>query len=170
LNHGVNQASSIDFAASLARQLEGETESLGLPWWETRTAAVLVDVARSRSLIVVLGGIAEVLQEGLDPLWVVGDQDPKAAFEVALEWLAAGVEPSEVAGWLRAGCWDPRAARRMADAGIRVSELLDEAGRPRYPVDIGPDGELPLALAVADTYLSVEDAARLVHGEPAAAG
>jgi hypothetical protein len=158
----VEDQSSPDFTASLARRLKGDTEVLSCDWWETETAAVIVDLGRSGSFIVALAGITEVLREGADPEWVVGTAHAPAAFKVAQEWVEAGVEPSDVAAWLRAGCWDARAARRMADAGIQVDQLLDDEGKPLHLVDVGPEGDVPLALAVAENYLAVEEAAERI--------
>jgi hypothetical protein len=151
----------------VARQLDRDAKKLACDWWETDTAVVIVDLVHAGAFGVVLAAITETIHRTRDPLWVVGQSTPSAAHSVAWEWLRAGVEPADVSAWLRAGCWDPRTARALGDAGIRPADLLDGDGQPRHLVD-GPGGEpMPLAQAVADKHLAVEDAARIARS-PAA--
>lgn len=154
---------SIDLSQRVARQLDRDADRLGCDWWETETAAVIVDLARSGPYLVALAGIAQAIKATNDPLWVTGDTSTSAAHKVAWEWLEAGVEPTELVEWLLAGCWDPNAARRMADQGIEPTELLDRNGEPAVFVE-GLDGErIPVALAVADSHISAADAVGLVR-------
>jgi hypothetical protein len=151
------------FSERVTRQLERDTSALGCEWWETDSAGVLVDVARSPAFLLAFVGITEAIQETKDPLWVVGSTTAAAAHAVAWEWLDAGVEPSEVRDWLRAGCWDPVVARALVDIGVDVERLLDVEGRPCVWVEI-PSGErLPVAAALADKHINIEEAAQAVR-------
>lgn len=154
---------SIDRSQRVARQLDRDADRLGCDWWETDTAAVIVDLARSGPFLVALAGIAQAIQATDDPLWVTGDTTPTAAYKVAWEWLEAGIDPTELVKWLLAGCWDPAAAQRMVKEGIEPSDLLDRNDKPVVWVE-GLDGqEIPLALAVADSHISAADAVGLVR-------
>jgi hypothetical protein len=154
---------SLDLSQRVARQLDRDADRLGCDWWETETAAVIVDLARSGPYLVALAGIAQAIQATNDPLWVTGDTSTSAAHKVAWEWLDAGIEPTELVKWLLAGCWDPNAARRMADKGIEPADLLDRNGQPDVWVE-GLDGErIPVALAVADNHISAAEAVGLVR-------
>jgi hypothetical protein len=153
-------ASQPSFTSNILTELD--RSSRGGPWWNTPTAAVIVDLAKAGPFVTALAGIAEVLRAGEDPEWAVGGVRATAAFTVAQEWLSAGVEPSEVGDWLRAGCWDPKAARRMVDVGLRPFRLLNEDGKPAHWIEAGNGAEMSLALAVADGFMSPEDAVRVV--------
>lgn len=131
-------------------------------WWNTPTAAVIVDLAKAGPFVTALAGIAEVLRAGEDPEWAVGGVTASAAFTVAQEWLAAGIEPREVGGWLRAGCWDPKAAKRLVDVGLRPFRLLNDDGRPAHWVEAANGEQMSVALAVADGFMSAEEAVRVV--------
>jgi hypothetical protein len=150
----------------VTRQLDRDAKTLACDWWETEAAVMMIDLARASSYGVVLAAIAEAIRRTGDPLWVVGQTTPAAAHSVAWEWLRAGVEPSDVGAWLRAVCWDPRAARALGDAGVLAAGLVDGEGRFRFTVD-GPGGEpMPLAQAVADQHITVEQAAQIAQGPP----
>jgi hypothetical protein len=149
------------FLASVTDRLRRESHDDSISWWQVPTATVIVDLAKSRDFLSALAGITEVLQSGEDPMWVVGGTAAAAAFAVAQEWLDAGVDATEVGAWLRAGCWDPKAARRMVDVGLRPARLLGANGRPAHWVE-GPHGDIPVALAVADSFLTPEQAVRVV--------
>ena len=154
---------SIDLSQRVARQLDRDADRLECDWWETDTAAVIVDLARSGPFLLALAAIAQAIQTTNDPLWVAGDTSSSAAHKVAWEWLDAGIEPTELIKWLLAGCWDPNAARRMTDKGIQPANLLDRDGKPAVWVE-GLDGErIPLALAVADSHISAAEAVGLVR-------
>lgn len=155
----------VGYPQSLSRGLAKDVKVMGCRWWRTWTADSIIDMAKVPGFLVALAGITEVLQEGTDPDWVVGGESAGAAFKVAQEWLDVGVEPAEVGDWLRAGCWDPKAARRMVDAGLRPGRLLDD-GKPAHLLDVGPEGDVPLAMAVADSYISVDEAVRIVTRGP----
>lgn len=133
-------------------------------WWNTPTATVLVNIAQAGPVIPALAAIAEVLRAGEDPEWVVGGASAKAAFAVAHEWLDAGIEPSDVADWLRAGCWDPQAAYRMTVLGLRPRMLLNDVGEPIHWVEAGDVPRMSVALAVADNFLTAEESVRVVMG------
>jgi hypothetical protein len=154
---------SIDLSQRVARQLDRDADRLGCDWWETDTAAVIVDLARSGPYLVALAGIAQAIQATNDPLWVTGDTSTSAAHKVAWEWVDAGIEPAQLVKWLLAGCWDPDAARRMTEKGIEPADLLDRHGQPAVWVE-GLDGErIPVALAVADSHISAAEAVGLVR-------
>jgi len=162
---GENDDAGLNATRRVGLQLDRDAAQRGGRWWNTPTARVIVDVVMAGPFATVLAGITEVLQEGQDPMWVVGGESATAAYEVAREWLDAGAEPSEVGDWLRAGCWAAEAARRMADVGLRPSRLLDAEGKPRHLVDAGPEGEIPVALAVAESYITAHEAVRVVVGQ-----
>ena len=146
----------------VTRQLDRDTKKLRCDWWETETASVIVNLAKARAFHVVLSGLAEVIRETRDPLWVIGGTTAAQAHAVAWEWLDAGIEPHEVTGWLRAGCWDPRTARSMVEEGLHPVRLLDDDGEPLDWVE-GSNGDLvPLAMAVADEHLTAADAVKAV--------
>jgi hypothetical protein len=148
----------------VARQLDRDAKSLTCDWWETELSGVMGDLARSGGFFVALAGIAQVIQERGDPLWVVGDTTATAAHKVAWEWLDAGVTPADVGSWLRAGCWNPKAARALADAGVRPDDLVDAEGAALDWVD-APDGErVTAAQASADGHLTPAEVVALVAG------
>ena len=143
-----------------------DRDSFGSEWWRTPTARRLVDFATIGPLAVALAGISGVLQEGEDPMWVVGGVTAADALTIAREWLDADVEAAEVGAWLRAGCWSPTAARCLVDVGVRADRLLDAHGRPAYWVEGRHGEDVPVASAVADGDMSPTDAARLVTERP----
>jgi hypothetical protein len=146
----------------VARQLDRDAESLTCDWWETELSGVMSDLARSGGFLVALAGIAQVIQERGDPLWVVGETTATAAHKVAWEWIDAGVAPADVAPWLRAGCWNPKVARALADAGVEPRELVDADGRALDRVD-APNGErLAVAQAAADGHLTAAEVVAVV--------
>lgn len=139
-------------------------ESRGLPWWQTCIASALLDLDRVDGFITAFCGITQVIRQGEDAQWVVGGDSVRAAMDVALEWLHADIEPDEVNGWLRAGCWDPRVARRLVDAGIRPDRLLNEDGQPAHWLEVADGTQVPLATAVTEWQLPVPEAVRIVTG------
>lgn len=146
----------------VARQLDRDTKKLRCDWWETETASVIMDLAKAGPFHVVLSGLAEAIRETEDPLWVIGGTTAAQAHAVAWEWLDAGIDPHEVTSWLRAGCWDPKAARSMVEEGLSPARLLDDGGEPLDWVE-GSNGDLiPLAMAVADDHLTAADAVKAV--------
>jgi len=146
----------------VARQLDRDAKQLSCDWWETELSEVMGDLARSGGFLVALAGLARVIQQRSDPLWVVGDMSATSAHQVVWEWLDAGVEPSDVATWLLAGCWNPRTGHALADAGVRPDDLVDAEGAPLDWVD-APNGErLPAAQAAADGLLAPAEVAVLV--------
>jgi hypothetical protein len=154
-----------EFARKLLGQFESDTGGSDCGWWDTRTADVLIEIARAGPLVVALAGIAAVLRDGGDPDIVTGGTTSEAAFEVAQEWVDAGIPPHEVAGWLWAGCWSAVAARRMVDGGLRAACLLDERGRPAHWIEAPNGEEMPLAQAVAEEFETVAAAVRRVNGQ-----
>lgn len=150
------------FLVSVTDRLRQESLDDTIGWWRTPTASVIVDLAKAAPFVAALAGIAAVLQDGEEPMWVVGGTTASAAFVMAQEWLDAGVDPYEVGGWLRAGCWDPKAAKRMVDVGLRPKRLLNEDGKPAHWIEAANGEDMPVALAVADSYLSPEDAVKAV--------
>ena len=134
----------------------------GLEWWQTCITSALVDLSRVEGFVEAFAGIAAALRHGGCPERIVGSDDVRAAFKVTLEWLDEDIDPREVAGWLRAGCWDPKVALRLAEAGITPALLLDDAGEPRHLV-AAPDGDdVPLAQAVTEWELPIAQAVRIV--------
>lgn len=62
-------------------------------------------------------------------------------------WTECGLEAHEVEEWLRARCFDPNAARDLADAGVtpEIAATRTDAGRGDYTDTIGfkvSDGDL----------------------------
>jgi hypothetical protein len=147
----------------VARQLDRDAKQLSCDWWETELSEVMTDLARSGGFLVALAGVAHVIQQRSDPLWVVGDMSATSAHQVVWEWLDAGIEPADVATWLLAGCWNPRTAQALADAGVRPDDLVGADGAPHDWVD-APCGErLPAAQAAADDLITPADVATLVR-------
>jgi hypothetical protein len=149
-------------------QLDMEA-ALGCGWWETDAAALVTGLLAAGPVAAVFTAIAQLLRDGEDCEVVVGAMTAGAAFAVAQEWIDADVDPSEVEGWLRAGCWEPTVAKALADAGIRTAWLLGDHGRPLHWVDVPtPDGaRVPLARAVTEEFVAVEAAVRIVIGRKA---
>ncbi len=150
------------FLASVSERFDIESYSGSLAWWQTPTAGVIIDLAQAGRFVSALAGIAEVLRDGEDPEWVIGGVSVPAAFAVAREWVDSGVEPLHVGDWLRAGCWNPNAARQLVDAGLYPAQLLNDRGEPLHHVET-PDGAgAPVAMAVADSFLTAEQAVQVV--------
>ena len=147
-----------ELARDLGAKLTAAARVAGYEWWWTATWTALRDDRSDVPLVGALGGLAAVLRAGHDPDVVVGGESAELAVEVAGEWLAAGIGPGDVGGWLGAGCWRPAAARAMADAGIRPAQLLREEGTARHLVDSVSGWPIPLARAVADDEMTVEAA------------
>lgn len=147
----------------LLDQLDMEA-AVGCGWWETDTASLVLSFLSVGPAAEVFTAIARLLREGQDPDVVVGTWTATAAFAVAEEWLAAGIEADQVAWWLRTGCWKPAAARALTDAGLRPWRLLDDDSRPLHWIDVPtPNGEkVPLARAVAEEFVTVDAAVQIV--------
>jgi hypothetical protein len=145
----------------VARQLDRDADALGCGWWETETAGVITDLAHAGPFTLVLAALAQAINETRDPLWVIGKTTVDAAQRVAWEWLKTGIDPTTVLGWLRAGCWDPDAARRLTDAGIDPDRLLDDDGRPIDRIETSTGELVPLAQAVSDQEITAETAAHI---------
>lgn len=128
-----------------------------------RTTALL-DLGRESGFVTALAGIIDVLRGGENAEWIVGDVSFHMALKATYGWLDAGIEPRDVAGWLRAGCCNPASAQQMVTAGIRPPHLLDAVGQPAHWVDIAPGQCVPVALAVAEYGLPVSDALSVVSG------
>lgn len=133
-------------------------------WWETDVAGLILEAVATGPVMAVFTAIAYVLREGNAPGAGDGATTAEGTFAIAEEWLDAGIDATEVAGWLRAGCWRPTAARAMTDAGLRPWRLLDGDRLPLHWVDVpSPDGErMPLAGAVAAGLISIESAVQVV--------
>jgi hypothetical protein len=143
-------------------ELRRNAKATGLDWWDTCTASVVVDAAASWPTAIVFAALTGLLREGLDPEWVAGGRSPAATLAVAREWLEAGVEPSEVAGWFRAGCCDPNTAVKLAAAGLRPHDLVDAGGTALHWVEVLDGQQAPVAQAVAEWGLPVKEAVRVV--------
>jgi hypothetical protein len=143
----------------LLDQLDMEA-AVGCGWWETYTAAVMTGLVLAGPAVVVFTVIAQLLRDGEDPDVIVGDTTAGAAFAVAQEWIDADIDPGDVQGWLRSGCWKPTVASALADVGLQPRHLLGDDGRPQHWIDVPtPDGDpVPLARAVVEEFLSVEAA------------
>jgi hypothetical protein len=154
-------------ASVLIHQLDQEA-ALGCDWWETETAGLILGLLATGPAATVFLAIAQLLCEGGDPDVIVGGPSARAALAVALEWLDAGVEPDDVATWLRAGCWKPAAARAMADGGVQPDRLLKDDDQPLHWVDIPTAGSerVPLARAVAEEFVTVEAAVAMLRKAP----
>ena len=50
----------------------------------------------------------------------------------------------------------------MVDVGLRPFRLLNEDGKPAHWIEAGNGAEMSIALAVADGFMSPEDAVRVV--------
>ncbi len=79
--------------------------------------------------------------------------NPDAAAE---NWAESGFEAPEVEEWLRARCFDPAAARDLADAGVTpdLAATKTEAGRGDYTDTV--------AFKVSDGDFEVEEARDLL--------
>jgi hypothetical protein len=150
----------------VARQLERDAKRLRCAWWETDTADVIGDLIQAGAVTVVLAAITRAINRTRDVLWVVGAESPAAAQAVAWEWIGAGVEPTDVASWLQAGCWDPAAARDLTLAGIGIVGLLAPDGTPRHWFDTPAGERVPLAQAVADKHITATEASDLIDNGP----
>lgn len=134
----------------------------GLPWWKTCITSALIDLSRVDGFIVAFAGIASALRHGANPDRVIGDDGVRAAIDVTLEWLDEGINPSEVAGWLQAGCWNPLVARKLTAAGIRPHDLLDEQGEPLHWVAAPNGDDIPLAQAVTEWEMPIAAALKVM--------
>jgi hypothetical protein len=150
-------------AHRLLEQLDAEATS-GCGWWETAVAGLILEAVATGPVMAVFTAIAYVLRESNAPCIGVGATTAEGTFAIAQDWLDAGIDATDVVGWLRAGCWKPTAARAMTDAGLRPWRLLDGDRVPLHWVDVPtPDGEqIPLARAVAEGLVSIESAVRVV--------
>jgi hypothetical protein len=133
----------------------------GYEWWWTGAGTDLAAKRNGAPLVAAVAGLAEALRAGQDPDVLIGGDSAELAVEVAGEWLAAGIAPRDIGGWVRAGCWRPAAARAMAEAGIRPAHLLRDGGAPRDLVDSVSGWPIPLARAVADDEMTAD--AALAH-------
>lgn len=147
----------------LLEQLDMEA-AIGCSWWETDLASMVFAAVTAGPVMGVFTAITQVLREGHDPDIVIGATTADAAFAVAQEWVDAGIDPIGVVGWLRAGCWKPTAARAMTDAGLRPWRLLNQTGSPLHWIETATAAieQIPLARAVAEEFLSIEDAVKIV--------
>jgi hypothetical protein len=149
----------------LAERLDTAALAFRGPWWWCPTFDAVRRQRGTEPVVVALTGMAEMMRSGEDPNWVAGGDSARAAVNEAGEWLEAGVDPTQVANWLRAGCYRPQAALDMAAAGIDVRLLLDEHGQPRHLVEAPNGWPVALALAVAEGDVSVTEALALIRGE-----
>ena len=140
--------------------------AVGCEWWDTDTTSLVIGVIAAGPAMTVFTTIARRLRDGEDPDVIVGDSTASAAFAVGTEWTDADIDPSDVEGWLRAGCWKPTVAKTLTDAGLQPRHLLGETGRPLHWIDVPtPDGEkMPLARAVTEEFLSAQAAAPIAMG------
>jgi hypothetical protein len=76
--------------------------------------------------------------------------------DTAETWAESGFEAPEVDEWLLARCFDPSAARDLADAGVtpEMARMKTSAGAGDYTDTVG--------FKVADSDLEVEEARDLV--------
>jgi hypothetical protein len=76
--------------------------------------------------------------------------------DTAETWAECGFEAHEVEEWLRARCFDPGAARDLADAGVtpEQAQMKTSAGAGDYVDTIG--------FKVSDADLEVDEARDLV--------
>lgn len=76
--------------------------------------------------------------------------------DAAETWADIGFEADEVEEWLRARCFDPNAARDLADAGVtpELAATRTEVGRGDYVDTVG--------FKVSDGDIEVEEARDLV--------
>jgi hypothetical protein len=111
----------------LAERLDTAALAFGGPWWWCPTFDAVRRQRSTEPVVVALTGMAEMMRSGEDPDWVAGGESARAAVNKAGEWLEAGVGPTQLANWLRAGCHRPQAALEMAAAGVDVRLLLDGA-------------------------------------------
>lgn len=95
---------------------------------------------------------------------MIGGPTFREAVGVTMEWLDAGIQPAEVAGWLQAGCWSPTVAARLVAAGIRPGRLLNEEGLPAHWLAVADGHQIPLCTAIAEWDFPVAQAVRMVTG------
>lgn len=139
-------------ASSIAEQLKTAASASASEWWWTGWWELIQSHYGHDPLVTVMASFADCLRGGENPGWVVGSDSPTAAVRVAEEWLAHGIPPLEVRGWLAARCRYPRVARAFTDAGLRPPNLLNSHGQPQ-----------PVAAAVANGELSVDQAVAWVQ-------
>lgn len=77
-------------------------------------------------------------------------------YDTAYTWAEEGFEAHEVEEWLKARCFNPTAARDLADAGVtpEMAQLKTSAGAGDYVDTVG--------FKVSDADLEVEEARDLV--------
>lgn len=136
----------------------------GLPWWRCCVASAIVDLARVDGFVTAFAGITDVLRDGQDPRWVVGGDGVRAAFDVVIEWLDAGIDPQDVGLWLRAGCWSAEVAAELAGSCVQPRMLLNEEGRPAQWVRVADGSSQPVCVAVVEWDLTIPDVVRIVAG------
>jgi hypothetical protein len=124
---------------------------------------VIGDLTQAGAFSVVLAAITRAINRSGDVLWVVGAESAAAAHTVAWEWIGAGIEPTDVATWLQAGCWDPAAARDLVLAGVEAKGLLGPDGTPRHWIDTPAGEHVPVAQAAADKHITATEAADLIN-------
>ncbi len=152
-----------NLADSIAERLEAAASGSASEWWWTGWWDVIYSHYDAEPLVVVLAAFVDLMRAGQDPGWVVGSDSAKAAVEVAEGWLSHGIAPSDVHGWLDARCRYPRVARAFTDAGMRPSQLVNGNGQPRSVLDAPSGRPVPLAAAVADGDLNVDQAVAWVQ-------
>lgn len=74
-------------------------------------------------------------------------------------WRAAGFRREDQQDWWVAGCWHPDAARALTAAGLSPHHLVDAE---RRPVTIDALSGIAVGTAVADQYITAEQAADII--------
>ena len=86
---------------------------------------------------------------------------PAGRHRPAAIWSEAGIELSEASLWWAAGCPDPATAGELRTAGVRPEHLIDTDGLPKL---VDALSATPIALAVAEGFITPQQAAALVSG------